>query len=180
MIFFSTGFHGLWIRIFVPTGLSRFPGTPSLFEFAKYIYCQAAFFFNSCRLIAKSSWQLLVTGAVLLSQNWPCTSLGVPFAGWPRVTLKNSTSSTTSLPPANHSAQLKKIQKRWAAFFFFFSFLFEPQTLFRKGSPEDTFALSLLLVYWLGRGQAQYQPEPPRCCLPLIPACTYNCPLIST
>lgn len=163
----------------MPTGLSQFPGTRSLFEFAKYIYCQAAFFFNSCRLIAKSSWQLLVTGAVLFSQNWPRTSLGVPFAGWPRVTLKNSTSSTTSLPLANHSAQLQKIQKRRAAFINFFSFLFEPQTLFRKGSPEDTFALPLLLVHWLGRSQAQHQPEPPRCCLRLIPACTYNCPLIS-
>lgn len=88
MIFFSTDFRGLWIRIFVPTGLSHFPGTCSLFEFAKYIYCQAAFFFNSRRLIAKSSWQLLVTGAALLSQNWPCMSLDVPFSSWPRVTLK--------------------------------------------------------------------------------------------
>lgn len=61
-IFFSTSFRGLWIRIFVPTGLSQFPGTLSLFEFAKYIYCQAAFFFNSRWPIAKTfcSWQLLV------------------------------------------------------------------------------------------------------------------------
>lgn len=138
------------------------------------------FFFNSCRLIAKSSWQLLVTGAVLLSQNWPCTSPGVPFAGWPRVTLKNSTSSTTSLPPANHSAQLKKIQKRRAAFIIFFPFFLSLRHSFAKAPPEDTFALPLLLVYWLGRSQAQHQPEPPRCCLRLIPACTYNCPLIPT
>lgn len=145
MIFFSTGFHGLWIRIFVPTGLSQFPGTPSLFEFAKYIYCQAAFFFNSCRLIAKSSWQLLATGAVLLSQNWPCTSPGVPFAGWPRVTLKNSTSSPTSLPPANHSAQLKKIQKRRAAFIIFFPFFLSLRHSFAK-APQKT---RLLCLYYL-------------------------------
>lgn len=53
-IFFSTNFRGLWIRIFVPAGLSQFPGTLSLFEFVKYIYCQAAFFCNSRWLIAKT------------------------------------------------------------------------------------------------------------------------------
>lgn len=88
MIFFSTDLHGLLIRICVPTGLSQFPGTCSLFEFAKYICHQAAFFFNSHRLIAKSSRQLLVTQVVLLSQKWPCMSLGVPFFSWPHVTLK--------------------------------------------------------------------------------------------
>lgn len=73
-VIFSTDFHGLWIGIFVPTRLSQFPGTHSLFEFAKYIYCQTPFFFPSCRQIAKSSRQRPVVGAVLLSCNRPWVS----------------------------------------------------------------------------------------------------------
>lgn len=89
-VIFSTDFRGLWIGIFVPTGLSQFPGTRSLFEFAKYIYCQPSFFFNSRSWIATSSRQLLVAGATSLSRNPPRRSLGVPCPGWLCVTLTES------------------------------------------------------------------------------------------
>lgn len=96
-IFFSTSFRGLWIRIFVPAGLSQFPGTLSLFEFAKYIYCQAAFFFSSdCKNVLFPA--AAGAGAAALPQTGLCTSLGVPFSSWPQLSLKTSQDSLWTCP----------------------------------------------------------------------------------
>lgn len=86
-IFFSTSFRGLWIRIFVPAGLSQFPGTLSLFEFAKYIYCQAAFFFSSdCKNVLFPA--AAGAGAAALPQTGLCTSLVSPSPAGPSSALK--------------------------------------------------------------------------------------------